>query len=95
MFSSSNGGDGQPSKKKLKIGEKVCGLLDRLVSSQERESPMQQAIRVFTAQYGKNFDPRQTLKIKTLFMNVQFALLFLSLNNDERDLFVVDHMQEN
>eukprot|EP01034_Spumella_vulgaris_P045006 gene45006-56024_t len=55
-ISNSRSGAGDPPPKKIKIGERVVTLLDRLVNTQERESPMQQAIRIFTRDYGKNFD---------------------------------------
>jgi hypothetical protein len=74
---------------KVKAADEVTNLLTRICKNQEKDTPLVEALKLFTATSAKDLTVLQKLRFKNaLAITPSKADVFLSLDEDEREEFI-------
>jgi hypothetical protein len=74
---------------KVKAADEVTNLLTRICRNQEKDTPLVEALKLFTANYAKTLTVPEKLKFKSaLAATPSKADVFLSLDEDERAEYI-------
>lgn len=74
---------------KVKPADEVTNLLTRICKNQERDTPLVEALKLFSSTYAKNLSVAEKLKFKSaLAATPSKADVFLSLDEEEKEEFI-------